>query len=111
MKAFIWFLLLFGLAVIWHRYNARHPSRSNSPSAPQWTSSKLVIDYNTMSELLDKLRQIKTYKEVEIRHVGPPVQIAVACNDIAGRRAYEQSQDAIGREVGVELQRISDLPH
>jgi hypothetical protein len=107
MKAFIWFLLIFGLAVLWHRHNARHPS---SPSAPQWTSSKLVIEYNSLGELLEKLRQIKTYKNVEIRHVGPPVQIGVACNDTTGRRAYEQSQEAIAREVGVELQRISDLP-
>jgi hypothetical protein len=64
-----------------------------------------------MDELLDRLRQVKTYREVEIRHVGPPVQIGVACDDAAGRRAYEESQEAIGRAVGVELQRISDLPH
>ncbi len=94
--------------MLWQRHESKHPG---SPGASRWTSSKLVIEYNNFDDLLARLREVKTYREIELRHVGPPVQTGIACTDTAGRQAYQQSQEATARAIDDEVQRINSLPH
>ncbi|MDD2762438.1 MAG: hypothetical protein PHE83_00535 [Opitutaceae bacterium] len=109
MKAVIWILVLLAVAVIWHRHNSKH---SSGQSASHWASSKLVIEYNTDEELLGRLRAVKAYREIELRHIGSDYfNTGIACSDTAGKQAYMENQEAVARAINEEMQRISRLPH
>lgn len=82
----------------------------------QPTGGVLVVEFTDMTDLLIKLRKVRTGQETDIRQVGPDMVIAtgIRCGDTAAMAAFmakaNKENEFLNREIQRELNRISRMP-
>jgi hypothetical protein len=100
------------------RQNAAAAQSSKAvEQSQQMADDVLVVEFSDMSDLLAKLRRIRTGQQIDIRQVGPdpaPISTGIPCSDKAAIAAYmekvNREADWLSRNVALEIKRINRIP-
>lgn len=118
MKTILALILIIAAVAMWQKRLTHNQGTDQgfasvpitNATAPKIPDERLIIKYDTDEELLAKLKQIKTYKRLELRDSRPrSISTGLLCTDTAAKEIYRKQKEAILSAINAEFRRIGML--